>query len=59
MKRARLAEAMEAGGLGGGTAAGDEAEGVRLAEDGAGVERAGGIGCVGRVRHVTGGVKTG
>jgi hypothetical protein len=42
--RARSAEAMEASGLGGGTAAGDEAECVRLAEDGTEVQRGGGIG---------------
>ena len=40
----RLAQAMEASGLAGQTAAGDEAEGVGLAQSGTEAERAGGSG---------------
>ncbi len=48
----RLAQAMEASGLAGQTAAGDEAEGVGLAQSGTEAERAGWVGFRGRGKHI-------
>lgn len=54
LKLVGLAQAMKAGSLGGGTAAGHEIEGLALAEDGTQVQQVGDVRCRRRLFHVVG-----